>query len=291
LNTAQTKEALLEDAEYFKPRFLRLIEEGILSQNPSVTFASGPNNRDLMKSESGFDFKLQYRKPNQVPDMLRTTILCPSITIMEEAIRKFTEYLQSQQLDYGVVNFYNNILKFGSLDREEGGFTAYVGYHMRIYLEEKEELVAPPTTIVADTITTNLLTTDVAEEHLKKKARFDSAEEKQEAPHNVSTIVEEKISSSTVDPQVTAAAAPPPPSIAESAIAESVVTPPHRLAVEIQFHPTSLYDGTDECIKSLTHSAYRAWHTREARATPELQETTRKSLEMYFAFAMMQCPS
>lgn len=199
LNTANDKDELISDAEYFQPLFIQLLHDSVISHMPQVSFSSGPNQRDMIKSFAGLDFKLSYKHIEQVADMIRTTIICPSVEDMLQAITFLQAHLDSNNFHYSVVNFYHNIWKFGSMDRNEGVFDGYGGYHVRVILENED------------------------------KTRI--------------------------------------------------------LSSEIQFHPSTFYDGTDASIKAIGHAAYRAWHTRDARATPTLQETVRSAREMYHCYA------
>lgn len=206
LNTATTR-----DAERFLPAFHALLNEGVLRTHPQLRYSSGPENKHIVKESEGLDFKLTYRNLQRVPDTLRTTVICPSLSSLHEAIVAFAAHLKAQDIDYSVINFYNNAAKFGELDRSEGNFTGYIGVHFRVALTLPAQL--------------------------------------------------------------------------EKGFAEL-----SRLAVEVQFHPQSLYDGSEECIKARTHEAYRAWHKREVEALG-IKERVRSALEMYYAYAIWACPT
>jgi hypothetical protein len=93
LNTATNKDELLTHAQLVAPVFLQFLKE-FTDNNPNTRVSSGENNAHLIKSGDGLEFRLLWKDPIKIHDMIRTTVICPSITTLEDAVRKFIVYCQ-----------------------------------------------------------------------------------------------------------------------------------------------------------------------------------------------------
>ena len=201
-NTAENKEELLAHALLVKPRFMELLTE-FTANLPGVSFLSGPDNACMIKSEESLDFKLKYIQATKIRDMVRTTVICPTITSLHAAVVQFVDHCKDKGLDVGVVNFYDNVAKFGSIDRvDEEALFGYVGVHVTI------PLTVGDVTVLA----------------------------------------------------------------------------------EVQFHPSTIYDGTPTCLKERLHRAYMAFHMKEAQKDKELAARARAMVVMHYAYAMATTP-
>lgn len=134
-NSALSKEDLITHANIAGPRFIELLSK-FTDSLPGVHFSSGPDNICLIKHQEGFDFKLKYRNITKITDMIRSTIICHSITSLHSTVVDFIKYCSDNGIeDFTVVNFYDNVAKFGEIDRaDENSLFGYVGIHITIPL-------------------------------------------------------------------------------------------------------------------------------------------------------------
>lgn len=207
-NSAISKEDLIIHANIAQPRFLELLNT-FTGSLLGVHFSSGPENACLIKHGEGFNFKLKYRDVTKITDMIRSTVICHSIDSLHSTVVKFIKYCSDIGIeDVAIVNFYDNVAKFGNIDRaDENSLFGYVGIHVTIPLKV-----------------------------------------------------------STVD-------------------CEDFV-----ILAEVQFHPSTIYDGTFSCLKEMQHDTYRAFHTKEAQKDPAVAALARSAVLMAYAHAMASTP-
>lgn len=134
-NSAMSKEDLINHANLAQSQFIELLSIFTASL-PGVHFSSGPENKCLIKSGDGLDFKLKYKDPTKITDMIRSTVVCHSISSLHSTVVKFIKYCCDAGIDdLTVVNFYDNVAKFGEIDRvNEKQLFGYVGIHLTIPL-------------------------------------------------------------------------------------------------------------------------------------------------------------
>lgn len=142
LNTATTKEKLISHAKIITPHFLNFIDE-FLGQNPGAQSTQA----HLVKCDEGLDFRLRWKEPAKLHDMLRTTIFCPTITSLRQTFDKFIAFCQEIQKDIEIVNFFDNVVKFGDTDRVSvTNPFGYVGVHVCIPFTVEISSTSPPPT-------------------------------------------------------------------------------------------------------------------------------------------------
>jgi len=211
-NSASTKEELLDHARKGIPILSALLDDFIKeNEDLDLYYSSGENNKNMIKHEGshltgGLNFKLRWKKPSQITDVIRTTIICKSIQQLENAIIKFSKYCNQLKIDYNIVNFYENIVKWGKDDRyDKNKAFGYVGVHYTIPIHIKND--------------------------------------------NDNDII---------------------------------------ITAEIQFHPNTLYDGSDTSPKEITHEIYRKFNKPDA--DPLEKAKAKISCELYYGYAMNKFP-
>lgn len=134
-NTAKSKTELQQHANATLSSFIDLLNGFISKSSAEIFFLSGENNKFILKTEDALDFKLKYLNLSRVPDMLRTTIICPTIISLHDSIVSFINYCKDMQLSVRIVNFYDNVAKFGHIDKvDEDSAFGYVGVHVAVVL-------------------------------------------------------------------------------------------------------------------------------------------------------------
>ena len=253
LNTAQDRDELIRHAVISKPAFIAFLD--IFSgQAAGIHYSSGGiDNIHMVKNEQGLDFKLRYSAPGKVSDMLRTTFVCPSITSLHDSITRFRVYCEESGLDYQMFSFYDSVARFGAEDRaNEQAATpfGYVGVHFTVAMT-----IPQPQTAVCMCKSQHHGDTDGA-----------------------SCTCAEPSSASVTN--TNAPTHPHPPTTSD----------PITLQVEVQFHPHTIYDGTDSCLKERLHPVYKLFTHREIQANAGRCRQARKAVEMHVAYAMASTP-
>ena len=136
LNSATSKDMLIEHSSLILPAFVDFLEKFLdqdAMKEAGISYgAGGPDNTNMTKFGEGLDFRLRWIKAYEISDMVRATVTCPSIIELESTITKFKSYCETQDVDYSIVNFYQNIDRFGDTDRaDETKPFGYVGLHFR----------------------------------------------------------------------------------------------------------------------------------------------------------------
>mmetsp|Transcript_853 Transcript_853/g.959 ORF Transcript_853/g.959 Transcript_853/m.959 type:complete len:392 (-) Transcript_853:149-1324(-) len=221
-NSAVNKVDLVTHAHIGQHKFIEFLNQFTTNLSEEISHSSGPNNRHLIKAGEGFDHKNKYKNVSKITDMIRSTVICHSISSLHSTVLKFIEYCSDNEIqDLNIVNFYDNIAKFGYIDQaDETCLFGYVGIHITIPLE----IFVP---------------TDESSSSLDCGFRY----------NNEFTIM-----------------------------------------AEIQFHPSTFYDGTDTCLKEKQHAVYRAFNTGEVHNDVALAVHARSAVMMHYAYAMAITP-
>jgi hypothetical protein len=247
LNSARDIDDLANHAEVFKPTFIAFLNT-FADQYPGLQYSSGFDNKCLVKSGEGLEFKLRYTAPNKISDMLRTTFICESISSLHASILNFSEYCEKSGFDYDMFSFYDSVARFGAEDRiDEKSATpfGYVGVHFHVALTLPIEM----------------------------------AMEMCESGRSTSTgVVPEAASDANFS-------AMSPPDVV-TVLGSELLT----LQVEVQFHPSTIYDGTDNCLKELLHPVYKMFTSRAMQQDSASCLQVRKAVEMHYAYAMTTTP-
>lgn len=186
--------------------------------------------------------------------MLRTTVICPTVSSLHASIVKFIDYCKDSGYDFSMFSFYDSVARFGSVDRIDEVAVipfGYVGvhFHVAITLDEDDDDDAPN----SDLTSTN------------------SVSSKPASVPQTTVAADESV----VEPSITEPAA-------------AVESRKKVLQVEVQFHPSTIYDGTDTCVKE---TVYRRFTTRVAQEDRSTCLLARKAVEMQYAYAMSATPS
>jgi hypothetical protein len=64
----------------------------------------------------------------------------------------------------------------------------------------------------------------------------------------------------------------------------------YTIMAEVQFHLSTIYDGTSVCLKERQHDAYRAFQTKEALTDMVIAARARSTIMMHYAYAMAITP-
>lgn len=147
LNTATSKEDIISQAEIVGPHFLLFMDE-FLRVNPSAQASAGPENVHLIKAGEGLDFRLRWKEPAKLHDMLRTTVFSPTVSTLRQSVDHFIAFCKGRNKDVSIVNYYDNIAKFGAGDRVDLKHPfGYVGVHVSVpFTVEVQSTVEPPAT-------------------------------------------------------------------------------------------------------------------------------------------------
>ncbi|KAJ1432763.1 hypothetical protein B484DRAFT_23406 [Ochromonadaceae sp. CCMP2298] len=234
LNTATTKEELIAHATEIAPVLVAFLK-GFTDQHPGIYASSGQNDEHLMKSGAGLDFRLRWKGASKLHDMLRSTVVCPTITALAQTVRQFIAHCEGCGKNISIVNFYDNVAKYGALDRdpemqENKMPFGYVGVHVSIPFTLNIPHTLPNASIPTDTLPTvvpTVLPTDIPV---------------------ISGTTETESSGSD--------------SGSDGGCGE--VT----LVAEVQFHTSCFFDGSPHCPKQHMHPAYRAFHSVALQTPP-----------------------
>jgi hypothetical protein len=171
LNTASTKEELLSHANLIAPLFVEFLDEFMSKQNNSdARLSFGENDANLIKSGDGLDMKLANKGATKIHDMIRASVICPSITTLEATVRRFAAFCDDSGKDVTIINFYDNVFKFGDIDRaNENHPFGYVGIHFSLAFS----VPAPRSTSMPSTDDTSPMITMVTELQFHPSAIYD----------------------------------------------------------------------------------------------------------------------
>lgn len=251
-NSATNATELIQHAALVKPEFIALLEkftstQQLLQQCPDIRFSSGLENEHIVKFGESLDFKLRYKPAPELIDMVRSTVICPSIKTLHDTMVNILEYCRESGTDYRLFSFYDSVERFGSADRvDKDSLFGYVGLHVTLLFSVEQPPVEGGTTgyvAVATGTTTAEMKSDGAD-------------------------------ASAV-------------SAGESSSSSDKIT----LMAEIQFHPSTIYDGTRTCLKEQMHEVYKAFIRRTAQQKdPETVKLARAAVQMNYAYAMAITP-
>lgn len=260
-NSATDKASIVADTLSMKTYFLDFLDWFIQKCNNMTEkidipfrYSSGPGNNNMVKGESGLDFKLQYRSADRIMDMLRTVIICPSISKMTEAILEFRKVLdKSINVKDAVASLPENSDR-PLIDRFESILTeAKYEAMSEAELDMFKYRPSPNILLIRDYSITNFY---------DNIARFSDLDRSEGNYSGYGGIHFHLIFE--LYPVVGAV--------------------PIRLNVEVQFQLENYFDGSLTSVKELTHDAYRAIHTREADKLGVRAECL-AAIEMYNVFA------
>lgn len=216
-NTAYTKEDLRIHANLAKPKFVELLST-FTDTIPDISFSSGSNDMNLIKSEEGFKLKLEHRRVSQITDMIRSTMICPSIVSLHDTVMKFIKYCNGIGFieNISVVNFYDNVSKFGEIDKADTDcIFGYIGIHVTILMrisnaiDGKADISSNNSTIMGEDDVGNIEVRDN-----DSKINFGNNSSKNGLDNDYKADKDS-----------------------------------FTIMAEVQFHPSTIYDGTSGCLK------------------------------------------
>eukprot|EP01038_Epipyxis_sp_PR26KG_P015126 gene15126-20360_t len=262
LNTATTKEELVQHADLLAPHFVAFMENFVkFLESEDTQFNAGINNEHLKKSGEGLDFRLMWKEPRKLHDMLRGSLIGHSITSLQTTIRKFLAFCSEHKKDTTIFNVYDNIFKFGDIDRANvDHIFGYVGVHVSIPFT----VSVPPnlyklsnSTIALKDGTDGEITTDLISE--KSICVNNNSDDGVELTNDKKRSCEDNHNELPSNKKIADINAPDSSCVNSISISFDEIT----MVAEVQFHPSTIFDGTSTCIKEQFHYVYRAFNNGE----------------------------
>lgn len=130
-NSSSTSESVLIDAEHFKPVFKAILSDIVTCTGEKCYAFAGVNDVNLVKQVESMKTKL-----HKVRDVLRASIICDDILTLENSLRNAVKLCKDKAIDFRLVNFYENRVRFGDMDRADNNYSGYFSCHLTIVLQE-----------------------------------------------------------------------------------------------------------------------------------------------------------